>query len=287
MKTKEEYINFANNNFEGKALELVIENINLYYKENVFVEKNKYSLGEDVFVKKGTFLHGLGGSPDSYNNFRIFDFVCKNGFIGGDFNERPTVKILNSVGMWNIRKDQLLSQYIKDYSGVTIKYRVGNREIGLTDYYELCNCDNMENRLKELNNQEEVWQWSCEQTKEVRFVPSLFSEKNQIAFILNMESEYAKECARYDVWNLEFRNEDIMKYFCSKYFLPEMLEGNFNAATTDRESAIMFGLSPKLIEGILVGRKIENDKESLEYIKSKLPDCYICNLDGKVIVGNK
>ena len=145
----------------------------------------------------------------------------------------------------------------------------------------------MENRLKELNNQEEVWQWSCEQTKEVRFVPSLFSEKNQIAFILNMESEYAKECARYDVWNLEFRNEDIMKYFCSKYFLPEMLEGNFNAATTDRESAIMFGLSPKLIEGILVGRKIENDKESLEYIKSKLPDCYICNLDGKVIVGNK
>ena len=24
-----------------------------------------------------------------------------------------------------------------------------------------------------------------------------------------------------------------------------------------------------------------------KYIKSKLPDCYICNLDGKVVVGNK
>lgn len=102
-----------------------------------------------------------------------------------------------------------------------------------------------------------------------------------------MESEYAKECARFDVWNPEFRTEDIMKYFCSKYFLPEMLEGKFNAATTDRESAIMFGLSPRLIEGVLVGRKIENDLPSLNYIKSKLPDCYICNLDGKVIVGNK
>ena len=57
--------------------------------------------------------------------------------------------------------------------------------------------------------------------------------------------------------------------------------------TEGRESAIMFGISPILIEGVLVGRKIENDKESLNYIKSKLPDCYICNLDGKVIVGNK
>ena len=26
------------------------------------------------------------------------------------------------------------------------------------------------------------------------------------------------------------------------------------------------------------------DKKSIDYIKSKLPDCYICNLDGKVIV---
>lgn len=27
-----------------------------------------------------------------------------------------------------------------------------------------------------------------------------------------------------------------------------------------------------------------NDIEKLKYTKSKLPDCYICNLDGKVIV---
>ena len=28
------------------------------------------------------------------------------------------------------------------------------------------------------------------------------------------------------------------------------------------------------------------DIESLNYIKDKLPDCYICNLDGNVIIGN-
>ena len=53
--------------------------------------------------------------------------------------------------------------------------------------------------------------------------------------------------------------------------------------TTDRETAIMFGLPSKLIEGVFVGRKVENDDNMLDYIKDKLPDCYICNLDGKVI----
>ena len=48
----------------------------------------------------------------------------------------------------------------------------------------------------------------------------------------------------------------------------------------------MFGLPSKLIEGVFVGRKIEEDRDALNYIKTRLPDCYICNLDGKVIVGN-
>ena len=45
----------------------------------------------------------------------------------------------------------------------------------------------------------------------------------------------------------------------------------------------MFGLPARLINGVFVGRKIENDIEALNYIKSRLEDCYICNLDGKVI----
>lgn len=46
----------------------------------------------------------------------------------------------------------------------------------------------------------------------------------------------------------------------------------------------MFGLLSTLIEGVFVGRKIEDDGNALKYIKEKLPDCYICNLDGKIIV---
>lgn len=52
---------------------------------------------------------------------------------------------------------------------------------------------------------------------------------------------------------------------------------------TDRESAILFGIPSNFIEGILVGRKYEKDKEILEKIKILQPNCYICNLGGKVI----
>ena len=90
-----------------------------------------------------------------------------------------------------------------------------------------------------------------------------------------------------DVWNNKLSNEVIKPFLDSRYY-PKFLEErkNKDASTTDRESAIMFGLPITLVEGVFVGRKIENDIQTLKYIKEKLPNCYICNLDGKVIVGN-
>ena len=100
-----------------------------------------------------------------------------------------------------------------------------------------------------------------------------------------MVSDYAKKMAAADVWNTEF-DENLLKYFLDERYYSKFLEDRFNrtAITTDRESSIMFGLPASLIEGVFVGRKIEQDIEKLNYIKDKLPDCYICNLDGKVIV---
>lgn len=103
--------------------------------------------------------------------------------------------------------------------------------------------------------------------------------------VLKIKSASVKEMIREDVWNIDL-DEETLKEFLDYRYYEKFLQERFNrtAQTTDRESAIMFGLPNRLIEGVLVGRKVEENKEYLEHIKSKLPDCYICNLDDKIIV---
>lgn len=279
---KNNFINIVNERFSGNSKDILLKQIDLFFNEEN-VPKNKYSVGEDVFLKKGTFMHGIFGELDS------FDYVVNNGFIASEFtNNSRSNKICNSVGFWNIQEDMKLSDYINLYSGFTVSYSIG-RGPGSTSKSELVPYHKFDEVTEKINNDPEIWMYWGDQTKEVRFMPSLVSNKKQIAFILNMESDYAKKLAYNDVWNLDFDGETI-KPFLDYRYVDEFINNdrvNKNAATTDRESAIMFGLPKCLIEGVFVGRKIENNSDALKHIKEKLPDCYICNLDGKVIVENK
>lgn len=278
---KEKYIEYAKKTFQGKALELVLNNIELFYK-NEKIEKNKYQVGEEVKLKKGTYMHGIPGLLDN------FDWIVENGFISNDFTEENIHnKIRHSIGMWVIQKDCLLQEYIKNYSGFTITYTIG-RGPGSKEVTKLIPYHKFDEETEKINNDENIWMYWGDQTKEIRFMPSLVSNKRQIAFILNMESDYAKEMIKKDVWNIELVEKELKEFLDYRYyenFLKERV--NRTAQTTDRESAIMFGLPATLIEGVLVGRKLEQDKDSLKHIKEKLPDCYICNIDGKIINGNK
>ncbi len=278
---KEKYIEYVKKTFQGKALELVLNNIELFYK-NEKIEKNKYQVGEEVKLKKGTYMHGIPGLLDN------FDWIVENGFISNDFTEENIHnKIRHSIGMWVIQKDCLLQDYIKDYSGFTITYTIG-RGPGSKEVTKLIPYHKFDEETEKINNDENIWMYWGDQTKEIRFMPSLVSNKRQIAFILNMESDYAKEMIKKDVWNIELVEKELKEFLDYRYyenFLKERV--NRTAQTTDRESAIMFGLPATLIEGVLVGRKLEQDKDSLKHIKEKLPDCYICNIDGKIISGNK
>lgn len=278
---KQNYIEYAKKTFQGKALELVLNNIELFYK-NEKIEKNKYQVGEEVKLKKGTYMHGIPGLLDN------FDWIVENGFISNDFTEENIHnKIRHSIGMWVIQKDCLLQEYIKNYSGFTITYTIG-RGPGSKEVTKLIPYHKFDEETEKINNDENIWMYWGDQTKEIRFMPSLVSNKRQIAFILNMESDYAKEMIKKDVWNIELVEKELKEFLDYRYyenFLKERV--NRTAQTTDRESAIMFGLPATLIEGVLVGRKLEQDKDSLKHIKEKLPDCYICNIDGKIITGNK
>ena len=283
MSNKDKYINNAINRFSGNARDILLKQIELFYDVDNQVTKNRYNIGDDVKLKKGTFIHGIFGELDN------FDFTIENGFISTDFTSeaRPN-KINNSVGMWNIQDDMMLKEYINQYSGFTISYSIG-RGPGSKTISKLIPYHKFDEITEEINNNDEIWSYWGEQTKEVRFIPSLVSNKRQIAFILNMDSDYAKKLAYNDVWNLDFDKETVKSFLDYRYIEKFINEDRIkrDVVTTDRESAIMFGLPINLVEGVFVGRKIEKDNKALNYIKSKLPDCYVCNLDGKVIVSNK
>lgn len=282
--SKEKYIEYTNNTFDGKAKEIILNQIELFYDENKIINKNHYEVGDDVILKKGAFMHGI---PDEDG---FFEFIVDNGFISSDFSNTATGtnKIKNSIGMWNIKEDCLLKDYIINYSGFTITYKIGRGPASCCQIKsELIPYHKFDEFTERINDDPEIYLYWGDKTKEVTFLPSLVSNKRQIGFILNMESDYAKKIAYSDVWNTEFDEETLKDFLDYRYF-PEFIKLRFNkdASSTDREASIMFGVPSKLIEGILVGRNTENDKEKLNYIKSKLPDCYICNLDGKVIVEN-
>lgn len=283
MKNKEKYIEDINNRFNGKARDILLNQVELFYQTNQDIGKTKYNVGDAVKLTKGTFIHGIFGEIDN------FDFTINNGFIATDFTDEPRAnKICNSVGMWNIQEDILLKDYINQYSGFTITYSIG-RGPGSKTVSKLIPYHKFDEVTETINDDDEIWSYWGDKTKEVSFIPSLVSNKRQISFILNMDSDYAKKMAYNDVWNLDF-DEETLKPFLDYRYIEKFIEQdriNRDASTTDRESAIMFGLPASLIEGIFVGRKIENDEKSIKYIKEKLPDCYICNLDGKVIIGNK
>lgn len=277
---KEAYIEFVKNNYDTDAQELLLKQIELFFNKQE-INKTKYNVGDSVFLKKGTYLHGIPGELEN------FDWILENGFIGNDFTNRSVAnKIKSSIGMWDIQEDTYLKDYIHMYSGFTIVYTIG-RGPGSKEVSELIPYHKFDEYTERINDDENIWMYWGDQTKEVRFLPSLVANKRQLAFILNMESDYAKELVKNDVWNPALSAETVKPFIDYRYFEKFLEErNNRNALTTDRETAIMFGLPPTLIEGIFVGRKLENNPDALNYIKEKLPDCYICNLDGKVIVAN-
>ncbi len=279
---KEQFISYTNKNFTSQAKELILKQIELFYDSSTIDSYNKYRVGEKVKLSKETYLHGIPGTLDN------FDWIVDNGFIGNDFTEENiNNKIKYSVGMWQIKEDMLLADYINMYSGFTITYTIG-RGPGSKEVTELIPYHQFDSYTEKLNNREDVWMYWGDQTKEVRFLPSLVANKRQISFILNINNSYAKEISKSDVWNPDMDPETLKPFLDYRYYEKFLTERfNRNASTTDRETAIIFGLPAKLIEGVFVGRQIEMDKQALNHIKERLPHCYICNLDGVVIVGNK
>ena len=115
---KEKYIEYAKNTFQGKALELVLNNIELFYEKKE-IKKNKYHVGEEVKLKKGTYMHGIPGLLDN------FDWIVENGFISNDFTEE-NIHATDD----NARYTNCTVTLVVDYENAVVKFTVASEDTG-------------------------------------------------------------------------------------------------------------------------------------------------------------
>lgn len=273
---KDDYIKIVEEKLSDNSKRIMIDQINKYFIAKEYKNpKCNYSVGDDVLLKKGTLLHG------TYKNIDGLKAILEDGLISSLFIDGRLSKYPSSVGVWNLKKDYKLVDYINFYSGGTIRYfnqMDSDRETEVISYEDM---PQIMNKVIEKG----YLVWGVEQTKEARFMPSLVQNKVQIGIIFNGDNNYTKELLKGDVLEPNFINDEDVKEFVNQNYYDQFIKDRKNKDDffTDRESAILFGLPSNLIEGILVGRTYEKDDKILNEIKELLPDCYICNLDGKVI----
>lgn len=280
---KEEYIKVALKKYSGKTLEYVIKAIDNYYSCNQYVShKNDYKIGDMVYLKKDTLLHG------TFKNYDGLVGIVNNGLIGSIFSNNRISKYPSSVCVWKLKKDGYLKDYINFYNGGTIKYHglIKDKEYTKENKTEVISFDEMANINNHILNNP-CRMWTMEQTKEARFMPSMVQDIVQIGIIFNIDNEFKDMILQNDILNpKDIDDKSFKELLSNEYDTESICDERYNKDDfyTDRESAILFGIPSSFIAGILVGREYEQDNLILNKIKKLLPNCYICNLDGKIIL---
>ena len=278
---KEDYIKIVQEKLKDNSQKIMIEQINNYYAAKEYdIPKCIYNIGDDVYLKKGTLLHG------TYKNIDGLKGILKDGLISSWFIDGRGSKYPSSVGVCNLKKDYLLKDYINFYSGGTCFYGgifengidMQMNKTAVISYNEM-------NDILNIISKFDCRMWTLEQTKEARFMPSLIQNRVQIGIIFDENNSSIKTLLKGDILNPSFIDDENVKEFVNPSYYEKFIVDRKNKDDffTDRESAILFGIPSNFIEGILVGREYEKDSKILDEIKELLPNCYICNLDGKVI----
>lgn len=273
---KLDYLEMVENKLKDNSKRIMTEQIERYYKANTGkVIKNNYKIGDDVYLKKGALLHG------TYKNLVGLEEIISDGLISSLFIDSRRSKYPSSVGVWNLGRDYYLKDYINFYSGGTIKYFNQHDNSCET---EVISFDEMSNIMDRIISKGYL-AWNMEETKEARFLPSLVQNKVQIGIIFNGDNQYVRDLLKGDILNPDnISDSDVVEFVNEDYYERFIIDRkNKDDFFTNRESAVLFGIPANLIEGVLVGREYEKNISILDEIKMMLPDCYICNLVGKVI----
>lgn len=279
-KLKNEYLKKINKNF---LFNYQLKSI--FYKQiDTFCELEKnyhtstnYKIGDLVKLKQGYLLHGTRKITTD-----TLHLIKEYGIIAKEFYQKINLKTKYPwcASLWKIKKDMLLKDYINIYSGATIEYMKEGKD--KETYTKIVPYNNLDEEIENARKKN-YFSWRAEQTKEIRFMPSLALDTVQIAFILNTNNNYCRELMKEDIYDINYNKQFLKKIINRKDCLKKLLYENRDDFFTNRQAEILFGFPSCVIEGILVGRKLENNTKELKKIKLQFPKSYICNLDGIVI----
>ena len=275
MKEKSKSIINKYFKYKRKVYELFQEQIDEFFElqTKYEIETNKYLVDDDVLLDNNTLIHGTRISVDKLN------IIKENGLLAPEFlgkynknKKKPFV-----VEFWDIEENISLKDYINKYCGVTIEVKGNN---GAISKRIISPINNIENEILSLNDYRD---YLIYQNQEQRFLPNKYLNNATMAFIVSINNKN-KDLFKNDIFSIHF-DKKIIKQIVPKWFYKKYMENRtFDNYETGREKAILYGIPSNLIEGILVNREIEADLNKIKTIKEQFPNCYICNIDGKVIM---
>ena len=257
-----------------------IECFEKYYELYKTIEEEKfdakdYSIGDDVFLEKGTLLHGI----KSFNVEKIKG-IKKNGFLFGEYFGKEVAQQKYCVCFWVMNDKTSIKEYVNKYSSETIhlQNRITKKykQIYIPFNYDVRDRQKM---FKSINN----FIYSIifvRDSKENQFLPSLNKTDDYIGFILR--NSFTDKIKEYDIYDGNLSTNEL-SVFLPEWVINKTIKKKI-PTQTDHEIAVLYGLPSNIIEGIIVGRLVESNKDSLKSIKTIFPNCYICNIDGKVIL---
>jgi len=113
-------------------------------------------------------------------------------------------------------------------------------------------------------------------------MPNKFNKTPTMAFIVN-DIPSRSEVLKNNIFSQEFDKKIVKKLLPKWYYKKYIINQEYDNNETTREKAILYGIPSSFIDGILVNTELENNENELNQIKKYFPNCYICNIDGKVI----
>lgn len=242
-------------------------------KDKIIYFNNNYCVGDDVIIDDKTLIHGTKISVDELNMIKDTGLIAPE-FIG-EFNRNKKKPFV--VEFWKINNKMKLKEFIDVFCGVTLE--VKNND-GSIISREMISIDDIKDKIINLNNYRD---YVIYQNQEQRFVPNDYNKNSTMAFIVK-ETEESNELFSNDIFSNTL-DKVILKNILPNWFYKKyLINKKYDNYETGRERAIIYGIPSNMIKGILVNREIEKDEEKLHIIKKLFSNCYICNIDGKVIM---